>query len=334
MKTLVIFTDAWEPQINGVVTTLKTTKEHLEKRGWSVKVIHPDLYKVTIPLQPSTGIYMPLFPYGLVEPEVLGADFIHIATEGAIGVAARQACKKHNRFYTTSFHTKYPEYAHVHAGIPPKITWKWFRWFHKKSHCVMVTTPSMMDYARDGGLERVALWSRGVDTNLFYPPEYRLPSPHIHSVYVGRISAEKNLEAYLSVDLPGLTKTLIGDGPQLEEYRNKYPNGTSFLGRKSSEEVAEILRNPMFNVFAWPSLTDTFGLVVLEAMAAGLPVAAFDNDVNRYIIQNDSGFMSYDNFAFALTMAKDLKPEDAVARAKQFSWEAATDQFIHNLAIA
>jgi len=332
LRKLVIFTDAWEPQINGVVTTLKTTKDILEKRGWVVTVIHPDLYKVTIPLQPSTGIYMPLFPYGLVEPEVLGATFIHIATEGAIGVAARYACKKHKKNYSTSFHTKYPEYAYAHAGIPPKITWKWFKWFHKKSSSVMVTTPSMMDYAKEGGLKNLAIWSRGVDTDTFQPIFYnetREPNL-ISTVYCGRISVEKNLEEYLSIKDPLIKKTLIGDGPQLEEYKAKYPDAT-FLGRIDSQAMIanELSKH---DVFAWPSLTDTFGLVVLEGMACGLPVAAFDNDVNRYIIEDDkSGILTQNSLTEAIYLASQLKRSDAVLRAKDFSWDTATNQFVRNL---
>jgi glycosyltransferase involved in cell wall biosynthesis len=328
---LTIFTDAWDPQINGVVTTLKTTIKHLEKRGYEVRVVHPGLFKLSIPLQPSTGIYMPLMPMGIADDEVKNAEHIHIATEGSIGLAARYYCKKYKRDYTTSFHTKYPEYLYEHAYIPPRITSGYFRWFHRNSHCVMVPTPAMVDYCSKMGIKRVKIWSRGVDTDVFKPdPNWQKMSVEkvIRAIYVGRISAEKNIEAFLKIDNPNIFKILVGDGPQLEEYKAKYPDAI-FLGRKTPEEIARLLQ--VQDVFAWPSLTDTFGLVVLEAMACGLPVAAFDNDVNRYIIDTKSGYLTKDDLNVAITGAFLLKKEDAVTRAKQFSWEAATDQFVENL---
>lgn len=324
MKTVTIFTDAWDPQINGVVTTLKTTKEHLESRGYRVNVIHPGLYKLTVPLQPSTGIYMPLLPLGIVDEEIQTTDHIHISTEGAIGLAARYACKKYGKNYTTSFHTKYPEYVEIHTGIPSGISSKYFRWFHRDSNAVMCTTPSMVDYCRELGIENTVLWSRGVDTSIFKPIS-KVPSSKIRAVYVGRISAEKNLEAFLSINDPDIQKTLIGDGPQLSDYKSRYPDAV-FLGRMNKEQIAEEL--PKHDVFAWPSLTDTFGLVVLEGMASGLPVAAFHNDVNRHIIEHSkSGCLVDADLAAAIHYAIELDPANAVARARTFSWEAATDQF-------
>ena len=326
---LTIFTDAWEPQINGVVTTLKTTIKHLEKRGFEVKVIHPGLFKLSIPLQPSTGIYMPLMPMGIADDEVKNAEHIHIATEGSIGLAARHYCKKYKRDYTTSFHTKYPEYLYEHAYIPPRVTSGYFRWFHRNSHCVMVPTPAMVDYCSKMGINNVKIWSRGVDTELFKPdPNWKRKGDGIRAIYVGRVSAEKNLEAFLSIKNEKIIKFIIGDGPQLEEYRTKYPDAY-FLGRKTPEEIARLLQ--VQDVFAWPSLTDTFGLVVLEAMACGLPVAAFDNEVNRHIIDIKSGYLVKDDLEVAITGANLLNRDKAVARAKLFSWEAATDQFVSNL---
>ena len=330
---ITIFTDAWDPQINGVVTTLKTTVEHLKKRGYDVVVVHPGLYKLTVPLQPSTGIFMPILPMGIADEEVKNADYIHIATEGAIGLAARYSCKKYKKSYTTSFHTKYPEYVKIHTGISPRVSGKYFRWFHRNSSSVMVTTPSMVDYCAELGIKNLKVWSRGVDTTL-YRPDYEVknkPIRAIRAVYCGRISAEKNIEAFLSIKDTLIRKTLIGDGPQLEEYKLKYPKA-KFLGRMNKYQIANELRK--HDVFAWPSLTDTFGLVVLEGMACGLPVAAFDNEVNQYIIEDGvSGFLTKNNLELAIEQAANLSSEDAVERAKKFSWEAATDQFLENLIV-
>ena len=327
---LTIFTDAWYPQINGVVTTLDMTKQTLEKRGWEVEIVHPDMYRFTIPLQPSTGIFMPLLPMGIADGHVRNADKIHIATEGAIGLAARYSCKKHGKSYTTSFHTKYPEYVKIHTGISPRVSSKYFRWFHRNSNCVMVTTPQMVDYCSQLGIKRLKIWSRGVDTELFKPdPNWKSKGDGIRAIYVGRVSAEKNLEAFLNISNDNIIKFVVGDGPQLEEYRSKYQD-TYFLGRKTREEIAKLLQ--VQDVFAWSSLTDTFGLVVLEAMACGLPVAGFDNEINRYIVDDKSAVLTSKSLEHAIKSASLLNRDNAVARAKKFSWEAATDQFIENLA--
>jgi glycosyltransferase involved in cell wall biosynthesis len=333
MKKIVIFSDAGPPQINGVVTTIETTADILIKKGYAVEIIHPDLFKLKIPLQPSTGIYMPLVPYGLTEEAVLAANHIHIATEGAIGLAARFACLKHGKKFTTSFHTKYPEYLYDHVGIPPEITAKYFRWFHKESSCVMVATPPMLDYCTNIGIKNLSIWSRGVDTDIFKPKEnyeVEIDAP-IKTIYVGRVSAEKNLEAYFSVDSRSIEKTVIGDGPQLDYYKSKYPD-VKFLGKMDKYEIAQEL--PNHEVFVFPSLTDTFGLVILEALACGLPVVAYKNEVNDYIITEDVGMLIDSNAPFKdsdFLGAFLLRSEDCVARAKDFSWEKATEQFIRNL---
>lgn len=323
MTTITIFTDAWDPQINGVVTTLKTTKEHLEYRGYTVKVIHPGLYKFTIPLQPSTGIYMPLLPLGLVDEHVKNTDHIHISTEGSIGLAARYACRKYEKAFTTSFHTKYPEYVEIHTGIPSRLSSRYFRWFHRTSSAVMCTTPSMVEYCNNIGIKNTVVWSRGVNTDLFRP-QTKTAGKKIKAVYLGRISAEKNIDAFLSIKDEHIVKTLIGDGPQLLEYKWKYPDA-EFLGKMDKYQIAEEL--PRHDVFAWPSLTDTFGLVVLEAMASGLPVAAFPNEVNEHIIEQGVSGVMDKSLHHAIYTAHKLDPLDAVTRAKSFSWEAATDQF-------
>ena len=192
MTNITIFTDAWEPQINGVVSTLKNTKKELERRGYDVTIIHPDLFRLKVPLQPSTGIWMPLSHVPTVYDEVKNAGHIHIATEGAIGLAARQACDKFQRKYTTSFHTQYPTYLYEHAGIPPRLTGMYFRWFHKHSSSVLVPTPAMVNYCEEYGIENLKIWSRGVDTNLFKPdPSFERRGSAIRAVFVGRVSLEK-----------------------------------------------------------------------------------------------------------------------------------------------
>lgn len=323
MKKITIFTDAWDPQINGVVSTLQATKKELEKRNYIVDVVHPGMYKITIPLQPSTGIYMPLLPLGIVDEHVKNTDHIHISTEGSIGLAARYACNNYKKPFTTSFHTKYPEYVEIHTGIPSRVSNRYFRWFHRTSSAVMCTTPSMAEYCNNIGIKNTVIWSRGVDTDLF-KPKNKKPYDKIRAIYLGRISAEKNIDAFLSIKDENIEKTLIGDGPQLTEYKRQYPDAR-FLGKMNKYQIAEEL--PNYDVFAWPSLTDTFGLVVLEAMASGLPVAAFRNEVNEFIIEDSiSGVMS-NNLVDAIYACSKLNTVDAIARSKKFSWSAATDQF-------
>jgi glycosyltransferase involved in cell wall biosynthesis len=273
---------------------------------------------------------MPLLPMGIADDYVREAEHIHIATEGSIGLAARYYCKKYKRRYTTSFHTRYPEYLYEHAYIPPRITSGYFRWFHRNSHCVMVPTPAMVDYCDEMGINNLKIWSRGVDTNVFKPCDWENKGNIIRAVYVGRVSVEKNLPEYLEITNPNIVKYVIGDGPQLDEYKARYTDAF-FLGRKTQQEIAKLLQ--AYDVFAWPSLTDTFGLVVLEAMACGLPVAALDNEVNRYIIEDGKSGVLTDSYHFveAIVKASKLDKFDAVARARQFSWEAATDQFVANL---
>jgi len=329
---IVIFSDASSKnQINGVKYTIEQTKKCLELRGYTVTIIGPDDYKVTVPLQPSTGIYMPIFPLGLVEDALEDADYIHIATEGSIGLAARYACKKQKKKYTTSFHTKFPDYLYEHAYIPPRVTGRYFRWFHRNSSSVLVTNAAMVNYCSKLGIKHLTIWSRGVDTNLFKPdPNFKRQGSAIRAVYVGRVSAEKNLEAFLKIENPNIIKYVIGDGPQLDSYKVLYPDAF-FLGKKTHEEIAKLLQT--MDVFAWPSLTDTFGLVVLEAMACGLPVAGFDNEVNRYLIEDgiSGSLMKFDLEEGILASFQCLKKEDAIARAQKFSWDAATDQFVDNL---
>jgi len=335
MQKILIATDNSYTSINGVTTTVIETAKELRKRGYLVRILSPDDYKLTIPLQPSTGIYMPLLPFGMADSAVEWADYVHVATEGAVGVATRYACRKRGKRFTTSFHTKYPEYLKIHAGIPEEITAKWFSWFHERSSCIMVPTPMMVDYCESYGMKNVKVWSRGVDHNIFHADHIPddldwVDDEKIRAVYVGRVSAEKNLEAFLSINGQNIRKTVIGDGPQLEYYKENFPN-VEYLGRMSHNEIAIELSK--HDVFVFPSLTDTFGLVLIEAMACGLSVAAFPNEINSYIVENNKSGCLNENLESAIIEAFDLSRTDAINRSKEFTWEKATDQFLKNLLI-
>ena len=327
---LALVTDAWAPQTNGVVRTLMRTRDELTSMGHAVEVISPDMFN-GFPCPTYPEIKLAFLP-GRKIARTLAAfqpDAIHIATEGPLGHAARGHCLAQGLPFTTAYHTRFPEYVEARFAVPVGLSYAWLRRFHRRSRSIMVATQSIESDLLARGFGNIRRWSRGVDTNLFKPRDknlLKLPRP-IH-LFVGRVAVEKNIEAFLSLDLPG-SQVVIGDGPQLEQLKRKFPKAY-FLGKKVGEDLAR--HYAAADVFVFPSLTDTFGLVILEALASGLPVAAFPVPGPRDILQGtDAGALDADLGA-AVKKALVVPAARCRARAEQFSWKAATEQFLGNLA--
>ena len=326
---IALVTDAWEPQVNGVVRTLKYTARELKAMGHTVKFITPLEFR-TIPCPTYPDIRLSLFPRGQVTRrlDAFEPDAIHLSTEGPLGLAARHYAMATDTPFTTAYHTRFPEYVHARVRMPLSWTYAYLRWFHDASRAVMAPTAVVKRDLEARGFANVVLWSRGVDLEIFRPLKAdRLKTEPPIFLYVGRVAVEKNVEAFLALDLPG-SKWVAGEGPALSGLRTRYP-GVNFLGILGQEELAEVYASA--DVFVFPSRTDTFGLVLLEAMACGLPVAAYPVTGPLDVI-GDSGAGAMDqDLRKACLAALDLKREDAAAHARQFSWRAATEQFVAHL---
>lgn len=327
---ILIVTDAWLPQVNGVVRTLTETARELTQFGHQVEMITPLDFK-TIPCPTYPDIRLSLFPYKKVAARIsqFQPDAIHIATEGPLGLAARRYCKRHHHAFTTAYHTRFPEYVHARTRLPLSISYAWMRWFHNAAKAIMVPTQSMANDLIARGFKHVVLWSRGVDTNLFTPGERdqldNSRSPRF--VYIGRVAIEKNIEAFLKLDLPG-SKWVVGDGPLIEKLKKEYPE-VHFAGIFPQHELARYYRAA--DVFVFPSLTDTFGLVLLEAMACGTPVAAYPVTGPKDVIgDSGAGVLNHDLRSACLD-ALNLNREHVRHIAEQFSWTVAARQFEKHL---
>jgi len=334
---ILVATDAWEPQVNGVVRTLTRVIDEMRQMGHTVEVISPDQFK-TFPLptyneiKVAVGVYEPVQEhFKAFEPEA-----IHIATEGPIGLAARRICVEWKLPFTTSYHTRFPEYVSARLPLPLAAGYAYMKWFHKPSGRLMVATPTMRDELERHGFRNITAWSRGVDTIAFHP---RAPEePDVFAglerpifLSVGRVAVEKNIEAFLSLDLPG-TKVVVGDGPQTEELKARYPK-TVFTGFKVGEDLAAHFA--CADVFVFPSLTDTFGLVILEAMAAGTPVAAYPAPGPIDIVPGSgAGILAVtatEGLREACLEALKLDRKTVRAFAETFSWRACAEDFVRNL---
>lgn len=326
---LLLITDAWMPQVNGVVTTFTHVIRQLDALGIQTQVIHPGLFRsIPCPGYPEIPLALDTWKLGgLIDSSL--ADHIHIAVEGPLGMAARAFLKRRCLRYTTSFHTRFPEYVHERAPfIPTRLGYRFMRWFHRRSSRILVTTPSMERNLTAYGFQRLVLWGRGVDTALFKPNGKTAGdtiSPKF--LYVGRVAVEKNIEAFLGLDLPG-EKIVVGDGPCRRALEKKYPQ-VKFAGYKFGAELAEHYNAA--DVFVFPSKTDTFGLVMLEAMACGTPVAAFPVagpvDV---VTQGVTGVLDNDLQRAALQALK-LNRSDCRDFALCRSWRACARILLDNL---
>lgn len=336
---IAIATDAWYPQVNGVVRTLAATVAELDRRGYEVELITPERF-TTVPMPGYSTIRLALAPRFSARKmlDAFAPDIVHIPTEGPIGWSARSWCLARGIPFTTAFHTHFPDYAALRTGISAERFWPIMRRFHAASRAVLVATDTLAQTLVQRGIERTRRWSRGIDRWIFRPDGVAHPAladlPRPILLNVGRVSLEKNLEAFLDADVPG-SKVIVGDGPALEDLKRRYP-AAHFLGSLSGDELASAYRAA--DCFVFPSKTDTFGLVVIEALACGVPVAALpvpgpldilgpqgrgvDDDFPATV-----GALDHD-LAAAIHRSLTLDRQAAAIFGARFSWEAATDQFL------
>lgn len=328
---ITIVTDAWAPQVNGVVRTLGTTGECLQTGGHTVQFITPDLFN-TVPCPTYPEIRLAVLPERKLARliEAFAPDAVHIATEGPLGHAAQRIVRHWGWPFTTAFHTQFPEYLRLRAPMPLAWSYAYLRRFHGYANATMVPTTSQLAKLEARGFGNLKLWQRGVDTRIFRPEEpMELPYPRPLHAYMGRVAVEKNIEAFLDLNLSG-TKIVIGDGPDRERLRTRYPD-TVFVGAKFGRELARHLAAA--DVFVFPSLTDTFGLVMLEAMACGVPVAAFPVPGPIDVVDHRHSGVLDDDLALAIQGAIKLDRADCVAAAREFTWARCTAQFVSHLAL-
>lgn len=336
---IAIATDAWFPQVNGVVRTLAATVAVLDRQGYEVELVTPERF-LTVPMPGYSSIRLALAPRFAARRMLddYRPDIVHIATEGPIGWSARGWCLSRGVPFTTAFHTRFPDYAAVRTGISAERFWPIMRRFHAPSRAVLVATRSLEAELRGRGFGRIRPWSRGIDNWIFraegegHPDLADLPRPLL--LNVGRVAPEKNIEAFLAADVPG-TKVVVGDGPALEELRARYPQ-VVFMGALAGEELAAAYRSA--DCFVFPSLTDTFGLVVIEALSCGVPVAAFPVPGPIDILGPEARGVDGDLASPAGALDADLGEAirralacDRAATAElagRFTWERATGQFL------
>jgi glycosyltransferase involved in cell wall biosynthesis len=325
---ILVATDAWRPQINGVVRTYERLGEEALKLGAELDFLTPaEFYSVPAPTYPEIRLSIPGFARVRRRFNEVKPDAVHIATEGPVGWMARWHCLSRRIPFTTSFHTRFPEYLRPRFGIPESWTYSFMRAFHNAGAGVMVATPSLAQELQARGFDRLMPWTRGVDTELFCPRSCRLFGDGPVFLLVGRVAVEKNIEAFLDLDLPG-RKVVIGDGPQLGELRVRYPN-VLFTGKRTGQELAECYASA--DVFVLPSRTETFGIVQLEAMACGLPVAAYPvTGPIDVITPGVTGVLSND-LAHAAGAALTIDRAGVRAKALEFSWENAARLFLANI---
>lgn len=335
MKIMIV-TDAWEPQVNGVVTTLQNTTRVLKAQGHEVYVAHPGLFfGIPCPGYPEIRLSLLAGPYLKTLLETWNPDKIHIATEGPLGLAMRKILRQRGERWSSSFHTKFAEYVEARVGFGSKLAWAWLKRTYRDDSFILVTTESMKEELASQGFDakKLVVWGRGVDSNIFKPtigwlnfyPGADLPRPLYMNV--GRVSVEKNLEAFYKLDMPG-TKIQVGDGPMLETYKAKYPD-VLFVGARKGEDLAQCYTNA--DVMVFPSKSDTFGLVMIEAMRCGCPVAAYPVTGPKDIVLNGkNGYMNED-LAMAVNLCSLIPRGDVLKYSEQFTWENATAKFVQTL---
>ena len=328
---IALVTDAWSPQVNGVVRTLQAITDLLAQWGHEVLVISPDQYpSMPCPSYPEIRLALASGRSVGARIEAFEPDAVHVSTEGPLGLAARRHCSARARPFTTAYHTQFPDYVAKRTGLPASVFWSYIRWFHRQSAGIMVATESVRAELRGQGLTELREWSRGVDLDNFgpglEPPDLYWNLPRPIQLYVGRVAVEKNIEAFLHSRHPG-SKVVVGDGPALARLRSEFPEA-HFLGRQVGPELAACYAGA--DVFVFPSRTDTFGLVMIEALACGTPVAAYPVTGPVDILIPECGAMDEDLDA-AIARAVQLDSEACLAHGRGFTWEASTRQFLEAL---
>ena len=330
MQRILIATDAFDPQINGVVRTLKTTATCLRSLDCEVKFVAPHMF---------TNISWPWYrdiKLSFVRTKQIAKlvcdfapNYIHIATEGPIGFAMRNYCVRNNIKFTTSYHTKFPEYLQIMYRIPANFTYKYFEWFHRASSKVLAPTHSIAQELRKHGFHNVCIWDRGVDIDVF-KPQNTCKCEKARLIYVGRVSAEKNIEAFLNLQLD-CEKMVVGDGPIRQELQHAYPH-VKFVGAKSGQELTDLYASA--DVFVFPSKTDTFGLVLLESLACGVPFAAYEEPGPLHIYNTDMELGNkccfvHSDLQIATQNALQYGCKKAARElAVQFSWHNCAKKFL------
>jgi glycosyltransferase involved in cell wall biosynthesis len=328
---IMLVTDAWTPQVNGVVRTLTTVVAELRAMGHAVDVASPDRFR-TIPCPTYPDIALSLLPRRrLIRMiEDFRPDALHIATEGPLGIAARRWARRHGCRFTTAFHTRFAEYIHARTRLPVTPIYAWMRRFHAAGAGTMVATASLRDELAARGFQNILPWSRGVDLHLFKPEprdDWGLPRPVF--LYVGRVAVEKNIGAFLDLDLPG-SKVVVGGGPQLASLQRDYP-AVTFTGPRYGQALARCYAGA--DVFVFPSLTDTFGLVLLEALACGTPVAAYPVTGPKDVLADTAGCVGAVDADLRTAALAALEANRAACRAhaERYSWRACAELFLSHL---
>jgi glycosyltransferase involved in cell wall biosynthesis len=328
---ILIVTDAWLPQVNGVVRTLTTVVEELRAMGHVVDVIGPDRFR-TLPCPTYPDIALSILPRRRLARmiEAFRPDALHIATEGPLGMSARRWARRTGFAFTTAFHTRFAEYIKARTGIPVRPIYAWLRRFHGASQGTMVATSTLRHELARRGFRNIRSWSRGVDLALFRPePREDWQTKRPVFLYVGRVAVEKNIGGFLDLDLPG-SKVVVGGGPQLETLKRRYPD-VLFTGPRYGEDLARAYAGA--DVFVFPSRTDTFGLVILEALACGTPVAAFPVTGPLDVFADADGVIGALNEDLRQAALDALHADRAACRshAERYSWQACAQTFLSHL---
>lgn len=333
-RRILLATDAWRPQVNGVVRCWESTIAELERRGVGVEVLHPGLFRtIAAPRYPEIRLALAPGRQAARRAEAFAPEAVHVATEGPVGLAVRSWCRRTSRSFTTSYHTQFPLYLRRYFGIPTAITWSFLRWFHGPARAVLVPTEGVRRELCEQGITQARTWTRGVDQAIFHPgpwsdpaiaadPFADLPRPIL--LYAGRVAVEKNIEAFLALKSPG-TKVVVGDGPARASLERRHPE-VRFLGYRHGEALGRHYAGA--DVLVFPSRTDTFGVVMIEANACGTPVAALPvTGPIDVIVPGETGWLDED-LDRAVEQALVVPRDRCLALARSRTWGRVADMLL------